>query len=163
MSRVCVRVCGLIRECVCTFACVPRHKSRCFRLQCLQALLDLHESLHGAWVGHYREGLRVLHLSSYTMDPSTANHNPILYLPTNKDPLQHILKKALQPVIHPCTSCIVSISVDVAAVVDSTCCRKTGIWDLNCSCSCGFPANKGLFINTCKLSGVRIYIFFMWY
>lgn len=29
-----------------------------------------------------------------------------------------------------------------------TCCRKMGNWDRNCSCSCGFPANKGLFIKT---------------
>ena len=78
--------------CACVRACVPRHKSRCFRLQCLQALLDLHESLHGPGVGHYRERLRVLHLSSHTMVPSTANHNPILRLRSYKDPLQHILK-----------------------------------------------------------------------
>lgn len=48
-------------------------------------------------------------------------------------------------------SAILCLVKDMGTKQCVTCCRKMGNWDLNCSCSCGFPANKGLFIKTwCK-------------
>ena len=97
--------------------CVPGHESWCLCLQRLQALLDLHERLHGSGVGHHRQGLWVLHLQEHG------------------------------GTINICTSSMILKNTGKCVCV-CTCCKNTGSWCLNCSCNCGFPANRGLFIST---------------